>query len=171
VTLGKPMGNGFPVAGIAVAHDIVADFGHDMRYFNTFGGNPVAVAAAQATWDVIRDEQLLENASAVGRILRSGLEDMMQRHASLGDVRGAGFYLGVEIVQDRESKAPDGPRAAGIVNALRQRGVLISATGPSGSVLKIRPPLVFSADDADRLLSELTHTLDEVEALTGHHAA
>src|SRR5690606_17903996 len=103
VTMGKPMGNGFPVAGVAVSPQAVARFGHDMRYFNTFGGNTVAVAAAQATYDVIRDENLLDQARRVGDALRGGLRDLAQRHECIGDVRGAGLYIGVELVKDRST--------------------------------------------------------------------
>jgi 4-aminobutyrate aminotransferase-like enzyme len=159
VTIGKPMGNGFPVAGVAVVHDVVADFGRDTRYFNTFGGNTMAVAAAQATLDVIREEELLANAGAVGTVIRDGLLELAGRYEPIGDVRSAGLYLGVEIVADRDSKAPDGRLAAAIVNGLRERRVLISATGAAGNTLKIRPPLVFSADDAARLLEALDDTL------------
>lgn len=163
VTLGKPMGNGFPVAGLAVRGGVVDDFGHDVRYFNTFGGNTVAIAAAQATLEVIREERLLDNARAVGTILRDGLVALQQRHGhTIGDVRGTGLYLGVEIVADPETKVPDGPRAAAIVNELRERRVLISATGRAGNVLKIRPPLVFGEADAGRLLDELAATLNAV---------
>ncbi|KAA9164078.1 aspartate aminotransferase family protein [Amycolatopsis acidicola] len=159
VTLGKPMGNGYPVAGIAVASEVVERFGHDMRYFNTFGGNTVAVAAAQATLDVIRDEGLAENANRTGAVLREGIEDLSKRFEQIGDVRGAGLYIGVEIVSDRAARTADGGEAARIVNGLREHGVLISATGAPGNVLKIRPPLVFSAADADRLLSALGDVL------------
>jgi 4-aminobutyrate aminotransferase-like enzyme len=159
-TLGKPMGNGFPVAGLAVRRDVVADFGHDVRYFNTFGGNTVAIAAAQAVLDVIRDEALVENSRVVGAALRSGLRELQARHPEvIGDVRGSGLYVGVEIVSDPEAKTPDGARAAQLVNALRERRVLISATGRAGNTLKIRPPLVFSSDDAERFLEALDDAL------------
>ncbi|MGE4529359.1 MAG: aspartate aminotransferase family protein [Rhodospirillaceae bacterium] len=154
VTMGKPMGNGFPVAGIAVAPEVVERFGHDIRYFNTFGGNSVAMAAARATLAVIREENLLANVAKVGGIIRDGLKEMMTRYEGIGDVRGSGFYIGVEMVEDRAAKTPAPALAAAAVNALRQRRVLISATGFHGNVLKIRPPLVFSAADADRLLTE-----------------
>jgi 4-aminobutyrate aminotransferase-like enzyme len=154
VTLGKPMGNGFPVAGLAVRREVIADFGHDVRYFNTFGGNTVAVAAAQATLDVIRDERLVENARDVGAVLRAGLRELQQRHPDvIVDVRGAGLYAGVET--------PDGATAAAIVNDLRRRRVLISATGRAGNTLKIRPPLVFSERDAGTFLEALDATLAE----------
>jgi 4-aminobutyrate aminotransferase-like enzyme len=158
-TLGKPMGNGFPVAGVVVTHDAVARFGREQRYFNTFGGNTVAVAAAQATLDVVQDDDLLGNADRVGRQLRDGIRELADRFDCIGDVRGAGLYLGVEIVRDREAGTPDGATAAALVNGLRDRRVLISATGPHANVLKIRPPLVFSSSDADRLLTVLGDTL------------
>jgi len=161
-TMGKPMGNGFPVAGIAVKHDAVADFGREVRYFNTFGGNTVAVAAAQATLDVIRENDLLSRTRSIGADLQAGLAELASRHECVGDVRGSGLYLGVEIVADRGSQAPDGSKAASIVNGLRERRVLISATGRAGNVLKIRPPLVLEPGDADRLVTELDAVLSEV---------
>nr|WP_180203363.1 aspartate aminotransferase family protein [Pseudomonas sp. SbOxS1]NYU03035.1 aspartate aminotransferase family protein [Pseudomonas sp. SbOxS1] len=154
VTMGKPMGNGFPVAAIAVSPEVVARFGQDMRYFNTFGGNTVAIAAAQATFDVIREENLLENAQRVGRFIRDGFNDIASRYEQIGDVRGAGLYIGVEMVSDREAKTPDTALTTAIVNGLRERRVLISATGFAANTLKIRPPLVFSEKDATRLLTE-----------------
>lgn len=164
VTMGKPMGNGYPVAGIAVMPDVVADFGHDMRYFNTFGGNTVAMAAAQATFDVIRDEELLANAAHVGGMVHNGLQSLLADYDVVGDVRGAGLYWGVEIVEPARPTVPDGLIAARIVNELRQRRVLISATGEAGNVLKIRPPLVFSDADADHLLETLGSVLKAVTA-------
>src|SRR5690606_28362129 len=101
VTMGKPMGNGYPVAGIAVSADAVSAFGHDMRYFNTFGGNTVAMVAAQATFDVIRDEKLLGNAASTGALIRKGIAEIAKRCERIGDVRGAGLYIGVELVRDR----------------------------------------------------------------------
>lgn len=159
VTLGKPMGNGYPVAGLVVRPEIVAGFGQDMRYFNTFGGNSVAIAAAQATLDVLREEQVLENAQRVGAIMLEGLNGLARKYDCIGDVRGTGLYFGVEIVRDRAKKDTDIETALKLVNGLRQRRVLISATGPDASVLKIRPPLVFGANDADRLLTELDAVL------------
>ena len=159
MTLGKPMGNGFPVAGVVMTDDVVAQFGRDQRYFNTFGGNTVAIAAAQATFDVIRDDDLLGHTARVGGELRQALRELAARHECIGDVRGAGLYLGVEIVSDRAAKTPDASTATALVNGLRERRVLISATGFNANVLKIRPPLVFSSADADRLLSALDETL------------
>jgi 4-aminobutyrate aminotransferase-like enzyme len=154
VTMGKPMGNGFPVAGVALSPDVIEKFGRDTRYFNTFGGNSVAIAAAQATLNVIRDERLQENAADIGRIIRDGFVDLATRYEMIGDVRGAGLYTGVELVRSRTSKEPDSAAALAIVNGLRARRVLISATGLNANILKIRPPLVFSRANADQLLTE-----------------
>ncbi len=152
VSMGKPMGNGYPVAGIAIRPEVIAEFGRDTRYFNTFGGNGVAMAAAQATLDTIRDEGLQENVVRIGALMTEGLRALAARFPAIGDVRGAGLYLGVEMILPDGS--PDAAAAARIVNDLRARRVLISATGPAANVLKIRPPLVFSAADTDRLLTE-----------------
>ncbi|WP_449432417.1 aspartate aminotransferase family protein [Pseudomonas putida] len=162
VTMGKPMGNGFPVAAVAVTPEAIARFSQDMRYFNTFGGNTVAIAAAQATFDVIREEQLVENAERIGCFIQDGYRDIATRYEQIGDVRGAGLYVGVEMVEDRASKQPDAALTAAIVNGLRERRVLISATGLGANVLKIRPPLVFSEHDATRLLGETEAVLKQL---------
>ncbi|MDB5502548.1 MAG: 4-aminobutyrate aminotransferase [Tardiphaga sp.] len=154
VTMGKPMGNGYPVAAVALSPDIVKNFGRDNRYFNTFGGNSVAMAAAQAVLNVIRDEKLQENSLRVGKMLRDGFAELAKRYEQIGDIRGSGLYVGLELVKDRASKQPDAAAAAAVVNGLRARRVLISATGANANTLKIRPPLVFSEANADRLLSE-----------------
>lgn len=162
VTMGKPMGNGFPVAAVALKPEVIASFGQDTRYFNTFGGNTVAVAAAQATFNVIRDEGLMANAQRVGELIRSGLRELAARHECIGDVRGAGLYIGVELVRDRSTKEPDSAAALAVVNELRERRVLISATGFNANTLKIRPPLVFSEADAARLLTEMDAVFKEL---------
>ncbi len=155
VTMGKPMGNGYPVAAVALDPDVVGSFGQDTRYFNTFGGNSVAIAAAQATLNVIRDEGLMESAARIGKTIRDGLTELARRHRQIGNVRGTGLYIGVELVKDRDTKEPDSASALAVVNGLRERRVLISATGYNANTLKIRPPLVFSESDASRLLTEL----------------
>ncbi len=159
VTMGKPMGNGFPVAAIAIKPEVLADFASDTRYFNTFGGNTVAIAAAQATLNVIQEEKLQENAREVGEFLRDGFWELAKRHDRIGDVRGAGLFIGVELVKDRDTKQPDPQTAAALVNGLRERRVLISATGYHAITLKIRPPLVFQRSHAERLLSEVDSLL------------
>ncbi len=159
VTMGKPMGNGFPVAATLVAPEIVTGFGRDMRYFNTFGGNSVAIAAAQATLDVMQSEGLQQNAHRMGHLIREGAQALASKFEVIGDVRGAGLYIGIELVRDRQAKLPDSAAATYVVNSLREQRVLISATGFDSNVLKIRPPLVFSESNVDQLLSALETAL------------
>jgi 4-aminobutyrate aminotransferase-like enzyme len=152
VTIGKPMGNGIPVAAAIFKPELLVEFGKNIRYFNTFGGNSVAIAAAQAVLDVIREESLIENASKVGEKIINGLKDLSQGLDQVAEVRGSGFFIGVDLVTDRATLTPNGEAAAAIVNALREDRILISACGAQGNVLKLRPPLPFSSNDADRLL-------------------
>ncbi|MBW3098027.1 aminotransferase class III-fold pyridoxal phosphate-dependent enzyme [Pseudohoeflea sp. DP4N28-3] len=161
VSLGKPMGNGYPVAGLVMKPDLIEDFGARARYFNTFGGNTVAVATAKAVLDVIFDEGLQSNAASVGKYLHDGLNAIAANSEMIGDVRSAGLFLGVEIVEDRTTRAPSADRAAKLVNGLRKKRVLISATGPNANVLKVRPPLVFTRDNADFFLERFEATVRE----------
>jgi 4-aminobutyrate aminotransferase-like enzyme/Ser/Thr protein kinase RdoA (MazF antagonist) len=161
VVMGKPIGNGFPLAAVVTTPEVAAAFDNGMEYFATFGGNPVACAAGLAVLDVLRDEWLQERALRVGRHLRDGLEGLMERHALVGDVRGSGLFLGVELVRDRETLAPATDEASYVVNRLRDRGILSGVDGPYENVLKIRPPLVFGEADADRFVSTLDDVLAE----------
>lgn len=159
VTLGKPMGNGHPVAGVVGRSALFDQFGRQQRYFNTYGGNPVSCQAAQAVLNVLREQDLQGNARDVGAYLRQGLLELAERHELIGDVRGEGLFIGVELVTDRHTQAPATQAAAAVVNGMRQRHVLISATGPKANILKIRPPLVFAREHADLLLERLDATL------------
>jgi len=147
VTVGKPMGNGQPIATMLTRRELVDEFNRHGRYFNTFGGSSVSIAAAQATLDVLRDEDLIDNARVVGDYLVSGLRGLGRFTA----VRGAGLFIGAQL--ENETVAVDA------VNALRARHVLLSAAGPENDTLKIRPPLPFSIADADRPLTELAAVL------------
>ena len=159
VSLGKPMGNGYPVAGLVVKPEVLAAFGSKARYFNTFGGNAVAAATALAVLEVIENEGLMANAAKVGAAFRDGLQALAKDHAALGPIRAAGLFLGAEIVQGGDPLAPDAARTAQVVNRLREAGVLISATGPRANVLKIRPPLVFSEENVSFFLERLDSAL------------
>lgn len=162
VTMGKPMGNGYPVAAVVLTPDVIRSFGNDTRYFNTFGGNSVAIAAGQAVLDVVRDEKLMENAARVGAMIQDGIRSIAAEDGRIGDVRGAGLYVGVEFASDDAGKSPDSRTALAVVDGLRKRRVLISATGPHSNCLKIRPPLVFSPEHADRLVTALKDTLASI---------
>jgi 4-aminobutyrate aminotransferase-like enzyme len=159
VTMGKPIGNGHPLAGLAVRPEVLAAFGRECRYFNTFGGNPVSMAAGMAVLDVIEREGLMANAQRVGRHLRAGLSKLAERHALIGDVRGAGLFVGLELVTDRQARTPATAETVRVVNGLRERQVLLSATGEHANTLKIRPPLVFSEANADLLVDALDRVL------------
>jgi len=159
VTVGKPMGNGHPVAGIIVSPTVVDSFGKTSRYFNTFGGNPVSCAAAHAVLKVIKGQKLQENALTTGQYLADGLKRLATKYPLIGDVRGSGLFIGVELISDSRTKQPATAETTRLVNGLRERRVLISATGPHANVLKIRPPLVFSQENAAMFLSILDETL------------
>lgn len=157
VTMGKPMGNGFPVAAVAARSEVLRSFATEVPYFNTFGGTPAAMAAASAVLDVIDGDDLMTNARVVGAALRDGVADAAAGAPIVGDVRGVGLYLGVEIVT--EAGEPDRAAARRLVNDLRERCVLVSVCGREGHVLKIRPPLVFSQADVDWFCTEFAAVL------------
>jgi 4-aminobutyrate aminotransferase-like enzyme/Ser/Thr protein kinase RdoA (MazF antagonist) len=159
VTLGKPMGNGHPVAAVAARSEIVDQFGADHEFFSTFGGNPVACAAALTVLDVIEDEGLVANAARVGDRLRAAIGALADAHSAIGDVRGRGLMIGVDLVVDRVSRTPDRELARRVMNGMRDRGVLISTTGRDGNVLKIRPPLVITDEQATLIVTTLDEAL------------
>lgn len=161
VSLGKPMGNGHPVAGLVGRPELFTEFGRRQRYFNTFGGNPVSCRAAHAVLKVLRGEELQQNAKRTGAVLRDGLQKLAARYPVIGDVRGDGLFIGVELVSDQHN-TPAPEQAAFIVDAMRQKQILISATGPAANVLKIRPPLVFQPEHAALLLETLAGVLAEM---------
>jgi 4-aminobutyrate aminotransferase-like enzyme/Ser/Thr protein kinase RdoA (MazF antagonist) len=158
VTLGKPMGNGHPVAAVVTRAEIVDRFGARTTFFSTFGGNPVACAAALAVLDVIEDEALMANASTVGDWLRAELAALADGHPAIGDVRGRGLMTGVELVTDRASREPAGDFAKRVKDEMAERGVLIGTTGRHGNVLKIRPPLCITREEAGLISA----TLDQI---------
>jgi 4-aminobutyrate aminotransferase-like enzyme len=157
VVMGKPMGNGFPVAALVVRSELLDAIPPEVELFSTFGGNPVAAAAALAVLDVIEDEGLVASAGDVGAYLRQGLAALAGRHPVIGDVRGDGLLVGIELTGADGS--PDAARAGAATEAMRERGILLSATGPAGNVLKIRPPLVFQREHAELLLNALDEVL------------
>ncbi len=161
VTLGKPIGNGHPLGAVVTTPEIAGAFDNGMEYFNTFGGNPVSCAIGLAVLDIIEEEGLQANALEVGGYLLEGLRALAPDHPIIGDVRGMGLYVGVELVIDRDSLEPAGPQASYVANRMRDHGVLISTDGPLHNVLKIKPPLVFTKENADYLLHCLGKVLKE----------
>jgi 4-aminobutyrate aminotransferase-like enzyme len=159
VTMGKPMGNGHPLAGVVTTADLMERFTSENMYFNTFGGNEVSSAVGLAVLDVLRDERLLENAPRVGNHVLAGMHELQKKHRIIGDVRGKGMFFAIEMVTDRETREAAGARTKAIVNAMRERGVLISRIGLGDNILKIRPPMTFSTENADLLLTTLDSVL------------
>jgi 4-aminobutyrate aminotransferase-like enzyme len=159
VTMGKPMGNGHPLAATVTRGDIAASFARESHYFNTFGGNPVSAAAGLAVLDVLQEEQLQHNALKVGQHLLHGLHRIAARRDGIGDIRGTGFFIAVELVTDRESRKPATGYAADIVEALRNEGVLTNTIGRDDNILKLRPPMVLSEENADMFLDILDGVL------------
>jgi 4-aminobutyrate aminotransferase-like enzyme/Ser/Thr protein kinase RdoA (MazF antagonist) len=159
VTLGKPIGNGHPLAAVITTPQIARSFATGMEYFNTFGGNPVSCAVGLAVLDTIRDERLMANAAAVGSYLSDGLRELQRHHACIGEVRGRGLFLGVDLVSDRSLREPATQRARAVIEAAAAGGVLLSTDGPGANVLKIKPPLVLTRRHTDRALQVLDGAL------------
>ncbi len=162
VTMGKPMGNGHPVSAVVARGELVADFAAHGRYFNTFGGNPVSCAAALAVLDVLEEESLVQNALDVGGVLAAGLRHLAGSHDCVGDVRANGLFIAVELVTDRDQRSPATQLAGRVVNELRNRGVLTGSIGPNNNILKLRPPMVLSAGDAEVFLGVFGEVLAEL---------
>ncbi|WP_454746938.1 aspartate aminotransferase family protein [Ciceribacter selenitireducens] len=157
VTMGKPMGNGFPMGGVVTRPEFLKRFCEETGYFNTFGGNPVAAAAGHAVLQVIEDEGLIERSATVGGYFMRSLEALQGNHSEIGDVRGAGLFIGLDFT-DPATGEPDTALATHAINQLKHNGILIGAAGKYGATLKIRPPLCFSKEDADLF----TGTLDTI---------
>jgi 4-aminobutyrate aminotransferase-like enzyme/Ser/Thr protein kinase RdoA (MazF antagonist) len=155
VTIGKPIGNGHPLAAVVTTKKIADAFANGMEYFNTFGGNPVSCAIGLEVLRVIKDEKLQENALEIGNYLKDGLQKLAARFPIIGDVRGSGFFLGFELVEDRLTLQPAEAKTTYLANRIRELGVLMSTDGPFRNVIKIKPPMIFSRKDADFLLEML----------------
>jgi len=164
VTMGKPMGNGQPIAGLLASHDVLSDFGKSARYFNTFAGNTVSCTAAVAVLDTIEKDHLMANAARIGTMLRDGIAALGKKHEAIGDVRGVGLFVAVELVSDRATRVPDRALTSRIVNSMRDKGVLLSACAKGHNVLKIRPPLILTEEQARMVVDALDQSLEEMES-------
>jgi 4-aminobutyrate aminotransferase-like enzyme len=159
VVLGKPIGNGHPIGAVVTTPDIAASFDNGMEFFSTFGGNTVSCAIGLSVMDIVVDENLQAHAATVGKHLLRRLEELKGRHLLIGDVRGAGLFLGVELVTNRQSLEPATREASLVANYMRDQGVLLGTDGPYHNVLKIRPPMPFTVQDADLLIQSLDAAL------------
>lgn len=161
VVFGKPIGNAFPLAAVVTTKEIADSFANGMEFFSTFGGNPVACAAGLAVLDVVRDEALQDRALRVGKYWMTELQKLQTCYPLIGDVRGSGLFLGIDLVRDRDTREPAAPQADYVVNRLRTRGILAGTDGPHHNVIKLRPPLIFSESDADLFVTTLESILQE----------
>jgi 4-aminobutyrate aminotransferase-like enzyme/Ser/Thr protein kinase RdoA (MazF antagonist) len=171
VVMGKPIGNGHPLAAVVTTRAIAHAFDNGMEYFSTFGGNTVSCAVGIAVLDVLRDERLQAHALEIGTRMRDALVPLTGRHEIVGDVRGSGLFLGVELVRDRSTREPATLEASYVVDRMRERGILLGTDGPHHNVIKIRPPMPFAASDADLLVAVLDDVLRETAVRAPRAAA
>lgn len=161
VVMGKPMGNGMPISACVTTDDILANFSKS-RYFNTFGGNPVSIAAAAAVLDELEERHLLDNSRRIGALLKEKLQGLKEKYEYIGDVRGAGLYLAVEFVKDRKTKEPDSALALTVVNALREAHILVSTFGLYENCIKLRPLLIMEQQHVEQFIEALDAILSHV---------
>ena len=162
--MGKPIGNGHPLAAVVVTNEIADAFNNGMEYFNTYGGNPVSMATGLAVLDVIEGEEMQQHAKETGEYLMNGLRRLMDKHPLIGDVRGHGLFIGAELDKNRLTLEPAIPEIDVIVENIRSKGYLLSTDGPFHNVLKIKPPLTFNKENADELLSYLDEALSAISS-------
>jgi len=162
VTMGKPMGNGHPMAAVVTRREIAEAFDNGIPYFNTFGGNPVSCATGLAVLDVLQDEGLMENTVAMSDVLISGLRALQKTYLALGDIRGLGLYIGVEIVSDPEARSADADLAKSLVEHMKSKGVLLNTNGYDNNIIKIKPPLIIDQIDVDRILTVFDQALSQL---------
>ncbi len=162
VVLGKPIGNGYPLGAVVTTAEIAASFDNGMEFFSTFGGSTVSCAVGLAVLEVVQEERLQDHARTVGASLLARLRAAIGGHPLVGDIRGTGLFLGVELVKDRGTLEPAGDAASAVANRMRERGVLLGTDGPFHNVIKIRPPLPFNDEDAVQLVDELAAALARV---------
>ncbi len=162
VTLGKPIGNGHPLGAVVTTPEIADAFNNGMEYFNTFGGNPVSCIVGMEVMDVIEEEKLQENALNVGNRIFEGFKELQNKYPVIGDIRGSGLFIGVELVKDPETIEPAPELAIEVVERMKERGVLLNTEGPYKNVLKIKPPIIFSKNDADQLITSMEEVLKSI---------
>ncbi|ELU17763.1 hypothetical protein CAPTEDRAFT_188970 [Capitella teleta] len=164
VTMGKPMGNGHPVACVVTTPEIAASFASTgMEYFNTYGGNPVSCAIALSVLDVIERERLQERAIETGGYMMQRLQALKTKHTLIGDIRGIGMFIGIELVKDHKTREPATTEAQHVIYRLKQERILYSADGPDRNVLKFKPPMCFSQENVDQLLEVIDKVLSDME--------
>ncbi len=163
VTMGKSMGNGHPLSALVTTKEIADKFNNGMEYFNSFGGNPVSCAIGNAVLDVIKEEGMQQRALEVGSYLINEIKSLQSKYPIIGDVRGAGLFIGIELIRDIENLEPAAIEADKIINQMKDQKILLSTDGPDHNVIKIKPPMVFNKDNADEFLLKLSHVLANID--------
>ena len=163
VTMGKSMGNGHPLSAVVTTKEIADKFNNGMEYFNSFGGNPVSCAIGNAVLSVIEEEGMQQNALEVGSYLINEIKNLQSKYPIIGDVRGAGLFIGIELIRDIENLEPAAVEADKIINQMKDQKILLSTDGPDHNVIKIKPPMVFNKDNADEFLLKLSHVLANID--------
>jgi len=161
VTMGKPIGNGHPLGAVVTTREIAEAFDNGMEYFNTFGGNPVSCAIGREVLKIIQEEGLQEEAMKIGDYLLQQFDRLKEKYEIIGDVRGLGLFLGIELVKDRSTLEPAGEEASMLINKMKERGILLITDGPFENVIKFKPPMVFNRHNADQLVENLDQVLGE----------
>jgi len=161
ITLGKSIGNGHPLSVVITKKNIAQAFNNGMEYFNSFGGNPVSCEVGQAVLDIIKQEELQKNAHETGTYLLDGLKAIQNKYNIIGDVRGRGLFIGIELIKNFDKMVPAPDETELVVNQMKQKGILISSDGPDHNVLKIKPPLVFNRNNADYFLESFEAVMSE----------
>jgi len=167
VTLGKPMGNGHPIAAVITTPEIAASFGATgVEYFNTYGGNPVSCAVGNAVLDVIEKDKLMEHAVKVGKMLLDGASQLAKKYEIVGDVRGRGMFVGIDLVKDRKTREPHTAAAQHVLSRFKEEHILLQSDGPHNNVLKFKSPLAFSEENAATFLATLDKVFGEISPAT-----
>jgi len=161
VVMGKPIGNGHPLAAVVTTRELAEKFANGMEYFNSFGGNPVSMAVGMAVMDVVENEDLQAHAKSLGNYILERWRSLKDKYSFVGDVRGHGLFLGIELVQSKDTLEPATELAGQIVNEMRNRAILLSTDGPLENVLKFKPPMVFSYENADFLCDTLDAVMSD----------
>jgi 4-aminobutyrate aminotransferase-like enzyme len=162
VTMGKPLGNGHPLAAVVTTRQIADAFDTGMKYFNTFGGNPVSCAIGSTVLDIVIGDGLQQHANEIGGYFRDSLRQLQQRHPLIGDVRAQGLYLGVELVRDPDTKEPAKPEAFEVTEMMKEEGVIVFPNGVYDNVLKIKPPMIFRKEHVDIYCEALDRVLNRL---------
>ena len=163
VTVGKSMGNGHPISAVITTKEIADSFNNGMEYFNSFGGNPVSCSVGRAVLQIIQKEELQKRALEVGDYLINRFQNLKRKHSLIGDVRGRGLFIGIELNKDSKNLQPAGREANLVINKMKDKGILLSTDGPDHNVIKIKPPLAFNQQNADFLVETLDSIITEID--------